>query len=225
MPCLLAQELGVPMDAGQLVRLSVPGLAEPGRATPLAMELRLVQLLDRTPTMSARVLMELLCNQAARGLSKPPDADIDSAITNICRWHLCSGAQGDSRGCERLRAGCWIILVSVSASFRNRECSMWTLSIFRIGALDKNRVEAFSDGVIAVAIALLALEFTVPSGLHDEREVWDAIVHLLPSLAAWIVSFAFILMFWVNHHFFSNLRHAGTSRTPDSLAAMFNFLK
>jgi uncharacterized membrane protein len=59
-----------------------------------------------------------------------------------------------------------------------------------------NRLEAFSDGVFAVAITLLVLEIDVPGGenlWHDLKEEW-------PSFAAFAVSFWVIGIIWVNHH-------------------------
>jgi len=75
-------------------------------------------------------------------------------------------------------------------------------SIFRTGPLEANRVEAFSDGVLAVIITLLVLDIKIPPGHRSEAELWRAIAALFPILIAWIVSFAFILTFWVNHHYF-----------------------
>jgi uncharacterized membrane protein len=59
-----------------------------------------------------------------------------------------------------------------------------------------NRLEAFSDGVFAVAITLLVLEIDVPGGenlWHNLKEEW-------PSFAAFAVSFWVIGIIWVNHH-------------------------
>jgi TMEM175 potassium channel family protein len=59
-----------------------------------------------------------------------------------------------------------------------------------------NRLEAFSDGVFAVAITLLILEINVPEGehlWHDLKEEW-------PSFASFFVSFWVIGIIWVNHH-------------------------
>jgi uncharacterized membrane protein len=66
-----------------------------------------------------------------------------------------------------------------------------------VAALTSGRVEAFSDGVIAIAATLLVLELHVPGAGTD---IWAAIGHQLPSLAAYVVSFGTILIFWVNHH-------------------------
>jgi uncharacterized membrane protein len=62
--------------------------------------------------------------------------------------------------------------------------------------MTKNRLEAFSDGVFAVAITLLVIELAVPTGdhlWHDLKEEW-------PSFAAFFVSFWVIGIIWVNHH-------------------------
>jgi len=79
---------------------------------------------------------------------------------------------------------------------------------FRTGHISSARVEAFSDGVMAVAITLLVLEVKVPAELRAEKELWMAVGHVLPALRAWAVSFAFVLTFWVNHnYFFASLKH------------------
>jgi TMEM175 potassium channel family protein len=62
--------------------------------------------------------------------------------------------------------------------------------------LTKNRLEAFSDGVFAVAITLLVLEIHVPTGDH----LWHELKDEWPSFAAFFVSFWVIGIIWVNHH-------------------------
>jgi uncharacterized membrane protein len=64
--------------------------------------------------------------------------------------------------------------------------------------LDSDRLEAFSDGVFAVAITLLALNLTVPGPDHGPlaRQVADH----WPSFAAYGVSFLTVGIIWVNHH-------------------------
>jgi uncharacterized membrane protein len=61
-----------------------------------------------------------------------------------------------------------------------------------------NRVEAFSDGVLAIAITLLILEISVPDVKGDD--LLDALAHQWPSYAAYVVSFLTIGIMWVNHH-------------------------
>jgi uncharacterized membrane protein len=63
--------------------------------------------------------------------------------------------------------------------------------------LSTTRVEAFSDGVIAIGATLLVLELHVPEAGQD---VWGALAHQWPSLAAYVVSFSTIVILWVNHH-------------------------
>src|SRR6476619_803961 len=58
------------------------------------------------------------------------------------------------------------------------------------------RLEAFSDGVFAVAITLLVLEINVPAGDH----LWHQLKEEWPSFAAFFVSFWVIGIIWVNHH-------------------------
>ena len=59
------------------------------------------------------------------------------------------------------------------------------------------RVEAFSDGVFAIAITLLILEIRIPHGDHG---LWAGLLALWPSYVAFLMSFAVILIMWVNHH-------------------------
>jgi uncharacterized membrane protein len=59
-----------------------------------------------------------------------------------------------------------------------------------------NRLEAFSDGVFAIAITLLVLELNVPQGEH----LWEQLKDEWPSFAAFFVSFWVIGIIWVNHH-------------------------
>src|SRR3954462_9429381 len=62
--------------------------------------------------------------------------------------------------------------------------------------MTKNRLEAFSDGVFAVAITLLVLEINVPAGEH----LWRQLKEEWPSFASFFVSFWVIGIIWVNHH-------------------------
>jgi uncharacterized membrane protein len=71
-------------------------------------------------------------------------------------------------------------------------------------ALD--RIGAFTDGVMAVAITLLVLNVEVPH-LKPGQSLGDALVDLLPSLDAYILAFALVGRFWVIHHnLFEKLR-------------------
>jgi uncharacterized membrane protein len=63
--------------------------------------------------------------------------------------------------------------------------------------VSKGRVEAFSDGVFAIAITLLVLTIAQPSNYRDlAHQLWDR----WPALAAYVVSFVVIGIMWLNHH-------------------------
>jgi uncharacterized membrane protein len=71
-------------------------------------------------------------------------------------------------------------------------------------AENPSRVEAFSDGVFAIAITLLILEIRVP---HVDHGLWAGLLALWPSYVAFLLSFVVILIEWVNHHeLLSNVR-------------------
>jgi uncharacterized membrane protein len=61
--------------------------------------------------------------------------------------------------------------------------------------LDTHRLEAFSDGVMAVIITILALGLKVPSA-----PTWSAVGKSLPQLLAFTLSFVFLGIYWNNHH-------------------------
>jgi uncharacterized membrane protein len=67
---------------------------------------------------------------------------------------------------------------------------------------ETGRLEAFSDGVFAIAITLLIIDIKVPH-LPPEaanRQLWAALWGLWPSFLALVMSFVSILIMWVNHH-------------------------
>jgi uncharacterized membrane protein len=64
---------------------------------------------------------------------------------------------------------------------------------------DLSRIVAFTDGVMAVAITLLVLNLDVPQ-VNDTAELDDQLVDLLPSLGAYVLSFALVGRYWVIHH-------------------------
>jgi len=61
--------------------------------------------------------------------------------------------------------------------------------------MTKNRLESFSDGVLAVIITIMVLEMKVPHGAD-----LAAIGPLLPVFASYVLSFIFIGVYWNNHH-------------------------
>jgi len=61
--------------------------------------------------------------------------------------------------------------------------------------MTKGRLEAFSDGVIAVIITIMVLELKVP---HDAS--WSALAPVAPVFLTYVLSFVFIGIYWSNHH-------------------------
>ena len=61
--------------------------------------------------------------------------------------------------------------------------------------MGKGRMEAFSDGVIAIIITIMVLELKVPHGVE-----LDALRPLIPVLGSYLLSFVFIGIYWNNHH-------------------------
>jgi uncharacterized membrane protein len=64
--------------------------------------------------------------------------------------------------------------------------------------MSTSRIEAFSDGVFAIAITLLVLEIHVPE--HPEVGLGRALLDQWPTYASYVVSFFVIGIIWINHH-------------------------
>ena len=63
------------------------------------------------------------------------------------------------------------------------------------GSFTKARLEAFSDGVIAVIITIMVLELKAPESAEPA-----ALMRLAPNVAIYLVSFVFVAIYWINHH-------------------------
>jgi uncharacterized membrane protein len=61
--------------------------------------------------------------------------------------------------------------------------------------VSKTRLEAFSDGVIAIIITIMVLELKVPHGTE-----WEALKPLVPVFLTYVMSFVFVGIYWNNHH-------------------------
>ena len=71
--------------------------------------------------------------------------------------------------------------------------------------MTKGRIEAFSDGVIAIIITIMVLELKVPHGAS-----WADFQPLVPIFLCYILSFANVGIYWVNHHhMFHAVHHIG----------------
>ena len=65
----------------------------------------------------------------------------------------------------------------------------------KLGRVTKGRLEAFTDGVIAILITILVLELKVPEGAS-----WDVLRPLVPIFLTYLLSFVFLGIYWNNHH-------------------------
>lgn len=61
--------------------------------------------------------------------------------------------------------------------------------------MNKNRLEAFSDGVLAIIITIMVLELHVPA-----EPTWPALLDELPTLLSYLLSFVYVGIYWNNHH-------------------------
>ena len=86
----------------------------------------------------------------------------------------------------------------------------------RSGSMTTSRLEAFSDGVIAVIITIMVLELKVPHGgnLND-------LAGLLPVFLSYVLSFFYVGIYWNNHH---HMMHACTAVTGGMLWANLHLL-
>lgn len=82
--------------------------------------------------------------------------------------------------------------------------------------MGKNRLEAFSDGVIAIIITIMVLELKVPHGSD-----YDVLIPLLPVFLSYILSFVYVGIYWNNHH---HLLHTCNKVTGRILWANLNLL-
>ncbi len=82
--------------------------------------------------------------------------------------------------------------------------------------MGKNRLEAFSDGVIAIIITIMVLELKVPHG-----ESIEALMPLLPVASCYVLSFVYLGIYWNNHH---HMLHASQKVTGSILWANLHLL-
>lgn len=82
--------------------------------------------------------------------------------------------------------------------------------------MTKGRMEAFSDGVIAVLITIMVLEMKVPVGEH-----LDALLPVLPVFLSYVLSFLYLGIYWNNHH---HMLHAVRRVTGPMLWANLHLL-
>jgi uncharacterized membrane protein len=73
--------------------------------------------------------------------------------------------------------------------------------------MNKNRLEAFSDGVIAIIITIMVLELKVPHGID-----LTTLKPLVPVFLSYVLSFIYLAIYWNNHHHMLHTVHKVTGR-------------
>ena len=82
--------------------------------------------------------------------------------------------------------------------------------------MSKNRMESFSDGVIAIIITIMVLELKVPRG-----ENFQALAPLIPVFLSYVLSFVYVGIYWNNHH---HMLHTSNKVTGPMLWANLHLL-
>ena len=82
--------------------------------------------------------------------------------------------------------------------------------------MSKNRMEGFSDGVIAIIITIMVLELKVPRG-----EDFQALAPLIPVFLSYVLSFVYVGIYWNNHH---HMLHTSSKVTGPMLWANLHLL-
>lgn len=84
--------------------------------------------------------------------------------------------------------------------------------------MEKNRLEAFSDGVFAIAITLLVLDIRIPIGT-TATNLGSNLRHIVPSVATYVLSFVLVGLYWIFHHY-----SAAFCKKIDARVIAFNML-
>jgi uncharacterized membrane protein len=82
--------------------------------------------------------------------------------------------------------------------------------------MNKSRLEAFSDGVLAIIITIMVLEINIP-----QSSEWSELKHLVPVFISYLFSFIYIGIYWGNHH---HLLHSVRQVTSGIMLANLNLL-
>ena len=82
--------------------------------------------------------------------------------------------------------------------------------------MNKTRLEAFSDGVLAIIITIMVLEIKVP---HNAD--WSSLKELIPTFAGYFLSFLYVAIYWGNHH---HMMHAVKNISSAMIWANMNLL-
>ena len=68
--------------------------------------------------------------------------------------------------------------------------------------MEKGRLEAFSDGVLAIIITIMVLELKAP-----HAGTWNALSELVPEFLSYVLSFTYVGIYWNNHHHMLKAAH------------------
>jgi len=82
--------------------------------------------------------------------------------------------------------------------------------------MNKTRLEAFSDGVLAIIVTIMVLELKVPHGAR-----WADLQPLLPVFTSYVLSFVLVIIYWGNHH---HLMHAAQKVNANIILANAHLL-
>jgi uncharacterized membrane protein len=84
--------------------------------------------------------------------------------------------------------------------------------------MTKTRLEAFSDGVMAIIITIMVLEIKIP---HEAS--LQALLHLVPIFISYLMSFVFVGIYWVNHHhLFHGVKHVNGTILWANMGLLFS---
>ncbi len=90
--------------------------------------------------------------------------------------------------------------------------------------MNKARLEAFSDGVIAIIITIMVFDLKVPELIagFSSQDAWAALAHLLPKIGAYTLSFVVLGIMWLNHHaLFDLIKHSTSGLVWCNLHLLF----
>lgn len=73
--------------------------------------------------------------------------------------------------------------------------------------MSRGRMEAFSDGVLAIVITIMVLKLNAPKDL-----TLDAVKEVFPTFLAYILSFIYVGIYWANHHHLINMTDSVSGR-------------
>src|SRR5205085_1629574 len=111
--------------------------------------------------------------------------------------HRASGFQCPLLGVKRTLVGHAEVSAALGARCKIRLLTLiMTLCLNKQGSvMGKDRLAAFSDGVIAIIITIMVLELKVPHGSD-----WTALMAVTPNFVSYVLSFIYLAIYWNNHH-------------------------